>query len=218
MGSHLTCTWKSKWLWDHVPYWSTNLRGAFHTFNEESKQLYYVILYLKMNHYLFFLIYGAHKSFSWGHRCPCFRLLVISALGFNAKVDPFLHAFLPVGSSDSPMMWHLLTLKRSAWQLSLFRPCLQALVEVQAKSRTHDRLCGDNGSLSFTVQPFSTTLMTFKDAYYPSYTELNVVTQYCKGHNAPSFSFSLRTWMPENKVSCQMVVPTVLTLLNCEIC
>ena len=32
-------------------------------------------------------------------------------------------AFSPVWSSDSPLVWHLLTAKRSAWQPSLFDPC-----------------------------------------------------------------------------------------------
>ena len=41
-------------------------------------------------------------------------LLVMSALGFKARVDP-LHAFSLVWSSDPPLVWHLLTGKRSAW-------------------------------------------------------------------------------------------------------
>ena len=32
--------------------------------------------------------FGGHKSFLWGHWYPCFGLLVISALGFKARVDP----------------------------------------------------------------------------------------------------------------------------------
>ena len=60
------------------------------------------------------------ESFLWGHWYPCFRLHVMSTLGVKARVDPFLCAFLPVWSSDSPLALHLLTVKRSAWQPSLF--------------------------------------------------------------------------------------------------
>ena len=63
-----------------------------------------------------------HKSFSCGHWYPCFRPLVMSALGFKARVDPFLCAFSLIWSSNSPLVWHLLTVQRSAWQLSLFDP------------------------------------------------------------------------------------------------
>ena len=36
------------------------------------------------------------SPFLWGHRYPCFGLLVTSALGFRAMVDPHLRASLPV--------------------------------------------------------------------------------------------------------------------------
>ena len=43
----------------------------------------------------FFLkFFGRHMSFSWGHWYPCFGLLVTSALGSQAKVDPFFACFL----------------------------------------------------------------------------------------------------------------------------
>ena len=38
---------------------------------------------------VFFLIFGAHRSFSWGHWYPCFELLVMSVLCFKVRVDPF---------------------------------------------------------------------------------------------------------------------------------
>ena len=60
--------------------------------------------------------------FPWGHWCPCFGLLVTSALSFKARVDP-MHAFSLVWSSDLPLVQHLLTVWRSAWQLSLLNPC-----------------------------------------------------------------------------------------------
>ena len=81
---------------------------------------------------VFFKIFRGHKSFLRGHWYPCFGLLVMSALGFQARVDHFLPAFLPVWSSDSPLVWHPLTVLRSAWQPCLFDPrtcrcCLQSL-------------------------------------------------------------------------------------------
>ena len=35
---------------------------------------------------VFFLIFGGHKSFLWGHWYPCFGLLVTSPLDFKARV------------------------------------------------------------------------------------------------------------------------------------
>ena len=53
-----------------------------------------------------------HESFLWGHWYPCFGLLLTSALGFKAMVDS-LACTLPhlctTDSSDSPLVWHLLT-------------------------------------------------------------------------------------------------------------
>ena len=52
----------------------------------------------------------------------CFGLLVTFAIGFKARVDPLacmlccLHA---TESSDSPLVWHLLT----SWLLSRSHPC-----------------------------------------------------------------------------------------------
>ena len=63
-----------------------------------------------------------HKSSSWGHWYPCFGLLVTSAMGFKARMDP-LHAFVLVWSSDSPLVQNVLTVNRSAWRLSLFDQC-----------------------------------------------------------------------------------------------
>ena len=57
-----------------------------------------------------FKFFVGHKSFLWGHWCPCFGLLVTSALGFKARVDS-LACVLPrlctTDSSDSPLVQHL---------------------------------------------------------------------------------------------------------------
>ena len=49
-----------------------------------------------------------------------------------------LHAFLSVWSSDSPLVWHLLTIERSVWQQSFWSTylymCPQALVEVRGSN------------------------------------------------------------------------------------
>ena len=78
--------------------------------------------HLCYNYECSFFYFWGHKSFSWSHLHPCFGLLVMSTLGFKARVDP-LYAFSLVWSSDSPLVWHLLTVERSAWQPSLFDPC-----------------------------------------------------------------------------------------------
>ena len=79
----------------------------------------------------FFFNFGGDKCFSWHHWYLCFGLLVTSALRFKARVDPFLHIFSLVRSSDSPLVWHLLTIQRSAWQPRLFDPhtckCVQSI-------------------------------------------------------------------------------------------
>ena len=39
-------------------------------------------------------ILGGHKSFLWGHWYPCYRLLMMSVLGFKVRVNPLLACFL----------------------------------------------------------------------------------------------------------------------------
>ena len=51
-------------------------------------------------------IFEGHQSFLWGHWYPYFGLLVMSALGFKAWVNPRLHA---MDSPDWPLVQHLLT-------------------------------------------------------------------------------------------------------------
>ena len=61
--------------------------------------------------------------FLWRHWYPCFGLLVMSALGFKVRVDPSLACLLTaMDSSDSPVVWQLLTSWWPALQLSLFDP------------------------------------------------------------------------------------------------
>ena len=42
---------------------------------------------------LFFKVFGGHVSF-FGHWCACYGFLVTSPLGFKARVDSALFAFL----------------------------------------------------------------------------------------------------------------------------
>ena len=68
-------------------------------------------------------IFGGYKSFLWSHWCPCFGLLVPSALGFKAIVNSLiciLCCLCTTDSSDSPMVRHLLTSWWSVWQRSHF--------------------------------------------------------------------------------------------------
>ena len=81
---------------------------------------------------------GGHKSFMWGHWYPCFVLLVTSALGFKTRVDSFacmLCHLCAIGSSDTPLVWHLLTSWYPAWWLSYFDPhtCIQVLVGLESR-------------------------------------------------------------------------------------
>ena len=56
--------------------------------------------------------------FLWGNWCPYFWLMVISALGFKATVDPSLLCFVTCMQcfiSGSPLVQHLLTSWCPAW-------------------------------------------------------------------------------------------------------
>ena len=60
-------------------------------------------------------IFEGHQSFLWGQWYRCFR----------ARMDRFtyvLYLMYAMDSSDSPLVWHLLTPGRPAWQLSFFDP------------------------------------------------------------------------------------------------
>ena len=79
---------------------------------------------------------GGHKSFLWGHWCPCFGLLVTSVPGFKARVGLLiclLHYLPATHSSDSPLVWHLLM----SWQLSMaWQPsCFQSMYLYKYKHR-----------------------------------------------------------------------------------
>ena len=61
--------------------------------------------------------------FLWGHLNPCFGLLVMSPLGFKARVDLLscvLRCLCITDSPDSLLVQHLLTSWPPAWQRSCF--------------------------------------------------------------------------------------------------
>ena len=61
---------------------------------------------------LFYQIFWRTTVLLWGHWYPVFGLLVISSLGFKAKVDPLaciLHHMCAMKSLDSPLVRHQLT-------------------------------------------------------------------------------------------------------------
>ena len=67
----------------------------------------------------FFLNFGEHKSFLWGHWYPCFGLPVMSPLGSKARVGSLIctwqrHRWYRFW--DSPLVWHLPTSWQLAWQ------------------------------------------------------------------------------------------------------
>ena len=90
--------------------------------------------------FFFKINFEGHKSFLWDHWCPCFGPLVISALGFKARVDPFLltcvilrftYCATPADCVEVSMAVKLF------WSTYLQIMGPQALVGVQ----THDHTC-----------------------------------------------------------------------------
>ena len=76
---------------------------------------------LNVMHFFFLKIFGGHESFLWGHWYPCFGLLVMSPLGFKARVGS---ALFTLGRGiwvtlhipwDSPLVLYLLTSWQPAW-------------------------------------------------------------------------------------------------------
>ena len=62
----------------------------------------------------FFKVFGGHMSFFWGHWYPCFGFLVMSPLGFKARVSSALFAIFAEANvmyipQDSPLVLHLPT-------------------------------------------------------------------------------------------------------------
>ena len=67
--------------------------------------------------------FGGHKSFLLCHRYDCFRLLVMSAMGFKARVNSLscvLHHLHATDFSHSPLVSHLLTSWWPTWPLKCF--------------------------------------------------------------------------------------------------
>ena len=110
---------------------------------QPKKQCHFLCLFLKKK-------IGGHKSFLWSHQHPCF-LLVMSALGFKARLDPFAYSFTGV----------ILTLTfgaiaadciESKWQPSLFDPHTCRCVNKhwwRFGAWTHDCLCGEHSAVQF---------------------------------------------------------------------
>ena len=88
---------------------------------------------------------------------PYFGLLVVSNLGFKARVDSLacvLYQLCATDSTDSLLVWHLLTSWQPAWQLNHFNPhtCEQALVGIESSmlpphSMSQDRRSADWATL-----------------------------------------------------------------------
>ena len=61
------------------------------------------------------------SPFLWGHWYPCVGLPVMSALGFKARggsLACMLPCLCTMDTSDSPLVWHLLTSWQPSWQPS----------------------------------------------------------------------------------------------------
>ena len=73
--------------------WMTALKAEHKLCVQEWRHLKYIIImfgYIR----IFFLISAGYKCFLWGHWYPCFGLLVMSAPGSKAKVDPSFACFV----------------------------------------------------------------------------------------------------------------------------
>ena len=72
----------------------------------------------------------------------CFGLLVTSTLSFKTRVDPLVCVFhcLHV-SSDSPLVWHLLTSWQPAWQPSCSQPLTYEQALVGHETRIYHACC-----------------------------------------------------------------------------
>ena len=98
--------------------------------------------------------FRGHNSFSWIHWYPCFGYLVTSALVFKARVDHFLHTFLPMWSSDlTPAGFMEVSMAAESFWSTYLQACPQALVEVWAESRVQDHLCSEYSAGNYLVTP-----------------------------------------------------------------
>ena len=62
----------------------------------------------------FFLIFGGHMSFSWGHWWPCFGPMLTSTLGFKARVDPLLGVNVTTEIDGTSWRWRRRKVYQSA--------------------------------------------------------------------------------------------------------
>ena len=80
---------------DSLKYWNYH-HAVFdpHMVNAVGKGPQLLLSQIKHSVDNFFKNFGGHNSFLWGHWYPCYGLLVMSALGFKARVDPSLVCFV----------------------------------------------------------------------------------------------------------------------------
>ena len=72
----------------------------------------------------------------------CFGLLVTSTLGFKVRVDPLVCVFHCLhASSDSHLVWHLLTCWQPAWQPSYSHPLTYEQALVGHETRIYHACC-----------------------------------------------------------------------------
>ena len=82
---------------------------------------------------IFYKKIGRHQFFLWGHWYPCLRFLVMSALGRSFAC--VLHHLYAMDSSDSPLLWQLMTSFWPAWQPS-------HLLSTYLHTHTHTQIVG----------------------------------------------------------------------------
>ena len=64
-----------------------------HTVQVVNRSWYSIVLHSYRLHLVFFKMFVGHKSFVWDHWYPCFGLVVMSPIGFKARVGSLIFAW-----------------------------------------------------------------------------------------------------------------------------
>ena len=87
---------------DRTVEWALPMRWAVYLLHSHRRTFLF--------HFNFLKKIGGYKSFLCGHSCPCFEILVMSALGFQSQGGSLAYMVSHLlWSSDSPLVQHLLT-------------------------------------------------------------------------------------------------------------
>ena len=105
--------------------------------------------------FVYFFNFGGHKSILYGHWYPSFGILVMSALGFKARVDPF-YSFSSVWSSDPKLCIFIVVSGTHFWR---HKSCRQVQTVPNYRKYFKSLTSSDDGS---KVSPLWNTGITYK--------------------------------------------------------